>query len=255
MKKTPIKKDSICLPESISEIVGATKLYDSSCSERARVIMCDGEQRFFLKIAKEGELRREVLMTRFLSGYGLSPRVECYLSEEGSDFLITNALDGEDCTDKKLLKKPKALCETLAEALHMLHSLPVTFCPIRANYDSERIKHPLVLNERYSGCMPFSEDELVAALGVADLIMRGDEVIHGDACLPNYIVGDGKFKGFVDVGEGGRGDRHLDLFFAVWSLSYNLKTNAYRDFFLDAYGREHIDKDRLAAATAINSFE
>ncbi len=231
------------------------KLYDSSCSNRARVIFCEGKERFFLKIAEEGSLRREALMGKFLAEHGLSPRVEKYFSEKGKDCLVTEALRGEDCTDARILENPKKLCELLAEALLMLHSLPIDRCPVCANYDVETIRRPLKLNVKYSACFGFSERELAAALGVADTILRTDEVIHGDACLPNFIAEGESFRGFVDCGDGGRGDRHLDLFSVVWSLSFNLGTDDFREYFLDAYGREHIDRDRLTAATAMNSFE
>jgi kanamycin kinase len=43
----------------------------------------------------------------------------------------------------------------------------------------------------------------------------------------------------------GVGDRHYDLFWGIWTLNYNLKTDKYKDIFLDAYGRSLIDFDRL----------
>ena len=50
------------------------------------------------------------------------------------------------------------------------------------------------------------------------------------------------------------GDRHIDLFWGVWSLFFNLKTDAWGDRFLDVYGRDKIDKDILAAIAAFEVF-
>jgi len=72
-----------------------------------------------------------------------------------------------------------------------------------------------------------------------------DVVLHGDYCLPNIIMQNYNLQGFVDLGTGGVGDRHYDLFWSIWTLNYNLKTDKYKDIFLDAYGRSAIDFDRL----------
>ena len=56
---------------------------------------------------------------------------------------------------------------------------------------------------------------------------------------------DWKVTALIDLGNGGVGDRHVDLYWGAWTLRYNLGTNAYRDRFLDAYGREKISRERL----------
>jgi len=75
--------------------------------------------------------------------------------------------------------------------------------------------------------------------------------ITGDYCLPNIIMDNFAFKGFIDVGYGGVGDRHYDLYWGIWTLQYNLKTDKYRDIFLDAYGRKLIDEDGLKYFTKL----
>jgi kanamycin kinase len=46
----------------------------------------------------------------------------------------------------------------------------------------------------------------------------------------------------------------MDLYWAIWSLEYNLKTDRYTDYFLDQYGRENIDFQLLKVVTAFESF-
>ena len=58
----------------------------------------------------------------------------------------------------------------------------------------------------------------------------------------------------MDVGCGGVGDRHIDLFWGVWTLSFNLKTDRYRDRFLDAYGRDRVDETALKIVAAAEVF-
>ena len=53
---------------------------------------------------------------------------------------------------------------------------------------------------------------------------------------------------------GGVGDKHVDLFWGIWSLQFNLHTNRYRERFLDVYGREGIEEELLRIIGAIEVF-
>lgn len=85
-------------------------------------------------------------------------------------------------------------------------------------------------------------------------LLRADTLIHGDACLPNIIQDQGRFSAFIDFHMSGIGDRHIDLYWAIWSLQYNLKTDAWTDLFLDMYGREHISEEALRVVAAFELF-
>jgi kanamycin kinase len=78
--------------------------------------------------------------------------------------------------------------------------------------------------------------------------------LHGDYCLPNVLLDDWRFGAFIDVGNGGVGDRHIDLFWGVWTLAFNLTTDRYRDRFLDAYGRDRADEQLLPIIAAAEVF-
>ena len=72
--------------------------------------------------------------------------------------------------------------------------------------------------------------------------------------MPNVILDDFKFSGFIDLGNSGVGDKHIDIFWAIWTLEFNLKTNKYRERFINAYGREDIDLDILKLISVIETF-
>jgi len=63
-----------------------------------------------------------------------------------------------------------------------------------------------------------------------------------------------RFSGFIDLGNGGVGDRHIDLYWGAWTLRFNLKTDAWCSHFLDAYGRDRIDLDIVKAIGAFEAF-
>lgn len=79
--------------------------------------------------------------------------------------------------------------------------------------------------------------ELLAELR-AGLPTMQDELVfcHGDWCLPNSIVRNGRIIGAVDWSRGGYADRRWDLVTGAWTLRYNLDDPRYVTTFLDAYG-------------------
>jgi kanamycin kinase len=50
------------------------------------------------------------------------------------------------------------------------------------------------------------------------------------------------------------GDRHVDLFWGAWTLCFNLGTDAYRARFLDAYGRDKAEEEKLRLIAAAEIF-
>ena len=159
-----------------------------------------------------------------------------YIQQGERDFLLMGAVPGRDAT--KWLNQPKWLCAQLAEAMRLLHSIPANDCPI-----TDVNEQALRLYEKEKGH---------AFEGDAG-ILRKDALLHGDCCLPNAMFDEKGFCGFIDLGEGGLGDRHFDLYWARWSLAYNLKTEKYGDYLLDAYGREAIDPERLEICARLSA--
>lgn len=84
--------------------------------------------------------------------------------------------------------------------------------------------------------------------------LMADTLIHGDFCLPNVILQDGRFSALIDLRLAGAGDRHIDLYWAVWTLRHYLKTGRYTDYFLGQYGADSFDYDMLRAIAAFECF-
>ena len=64
------------------------------------------------------------------------------------------------------------------------------------------------------------------------------------------IQNNGKFSCFIDFDMSGIGDKHIDLYWAIWSLQYNLKTDEYTDLFFDLYGKNKINENTLKLIVA-----
>lgn len=238
-------------PEQLHAFLQSGKIYDSSCSPDATTLYCDAG--YYIKIAPRGDLAMEAEMGERFWNLGLGVEVVQYLSTD-RDYLVTRGAVGEDLTH--YLHDPEGLCRVLAFALRKLHTQSVQGIPVSkklrqyAEVSYERYEDYLLVKELGIG----TKDEAWAIFRDNQGKLKTDTLIHGDACLPNIICNNDGFSSFIDCGLAGAGDRHVDLFWAIWSLQFNLKTNAYMDYFLDQYGRENIDFDLLKVAAAFELF-
>lgn len=118
-------------------------------------------------------------------------------SPEG-DWLLTAPLRGADLSRADHTEHPHRLVHLLASALRQLHSLDPATCPF-VGPDA------------------------------------GEVVIHGDACLPNFVFAETSFTGYLDVGDLRVGTSEVDLAAAIWSINYNLGPG-FGGEFLREYG-------------------
>ncbi len=259
MRKTPVKPNIAEYPDVFRAILSNNDVFDSSCSDAARVLFIDSESGLYLKRSSIGTLSREAEMTRFFSKIKLAPEVIEYISDEKFEYLLTSAARGEDATHEMYLAYPSRLCDMLAESMRLLHETDASGCPVR-----DRMSDYFEFAEKQYRTGHFDPSHMKNNTKSADGIWKfaeerrhllfSDTLIHGDFCLPNVIYNGTKFSSFIDVGNGGIGDRHVDLYWASWSLSYNLKTDRFTDRFFDAYGRDRINADALDAVEAFESF-
>ncbi len=260
MKRVLLNAPPDGLPSDIQAFAVGAPLYDSSCSPEARVYFIDKENGFFLKIAAAGTLKREAQMTAYFHKKGLGPQVCQYISAD-RDYMVTQRVLGEDGIYSAYLEQPQRLCDTFAERLRMLHEMSYDDCPVQ-----DRVAEYIALAENNYHTGNFdktafpdsfgykSAAEAYAVLQAGKASLQNDVLIHGDYCLPNILLDNWQWSGFIDVGNGGVGDRHIDLFWGIWTLWFNLKTNRYATRFLNVYGRDAVNTDTLKIIAAAEVF-
>ena len=260
MKRTMLDALPEGLPERIIEFIGDAKVYDSSSSPEARVYFVEKEQGFYIKRAVRGSLKREAELTRYFHKKGFGASVVDYLSLD-EDYFITEKVRGEDMTHGIYVAEPKRVCDTVAEKLRELHETDFSDCPVmHRNTEYLALAEKNYRTDNYDkSYFPdsfgySSGDEAYAALTRGKDALREEVLLHGDYCLPNLILDNWRFSAFIDVGNGGVGDRHIDLFWGAWSLWFNLKTDEYRDRFFDVYGRDKVDEEILKTIAAAEVF-
>ena len=260
MRRTRIKPDIERFPAAFHSLLDSVPFYDSSCSPEASVWFIDRDGGYFLKSAAKGTLDAEAKMTAYFGQKGLGADVLSYESLE-RDWLLTARVPGEDCTHADVLAQPKRLCDLLGERLRMLHEMDFSDCPVQdrmAGYKAlaaENYRTGSYDKTQFPDSFGYASAEEAWAVVKRDgHLLNSEALIHGDYCLPNVMQDNLEFTGFIDVGNGGVGDRHVDLFWGAWTLGFNLKTDRYAPRFLDAYGRDWVNTDKLRVVAAFEVF-
>jgi len=262
MTLTPITIDAENYPAEFRPFLQDANIFDSSCSPEAKVIFIDKNSGYFLKTASKGKLERQAIMTKYFHSKGLSSNVISYISAD-KDWLLTEKIPGEDCIAAKHLAHPERLVDILAEQLVFLHSLDFASCPARSHTEwllataKHNYKNGTYDKSSFQDGDSFgykTADEAWTVVEKHGHLLQCDTLLHGDYCLPNIMLHNWQFSGFIDLDNSGIGDRHVDIFWCLWSLVWNLKTDKYRDRFIDAYGRSNVDKDMLKIVAAIEVF-
>ena len=187
-------------PSEIEKIIGEKDRVEIVDFHRSGDQVFAIEDKFILKISDNvSRLREEYEKDGWISGMISSPKPIIFTEDGGRAFYLREHLPGENLCKDEFLNNPEFLVELLVNAINTLHN-------------AEILDKRYVLDEGY------------------------DTLIHGDFCLPNILVKDGKISGFIDLGDAGIGDPWRDYAWCIWSLEYNLKTDAYTGLLLEKLG-------------------
>ncbi|HEY8802696.1 MAG TPA: phosphotransferase [Candidatus Dormibacteraeota bacterium] len=149
-------------------------------------------------VKRAADLTAERDRLAWLRGRLPVPEMVGFFHVVGDDWLVTRELPGVPLYHASVGFSPGRVARVLGEILRGIHSTDAADCPF-------------------------------------GIRKRGHVLVHGDYCLPNVLVSQGKLSGLIDVGGTGLGDPRQDLAAGVWTLQYNFGKDFARDF-LDAYG-------------------
>ncbi len=174
-------------------------------------------------------------------------------------FLLMTAVPGTDIThfnDKSDEAKETAV-RLLAEGLRLVHSLPMAGCP----FDQSVAAKMATARQRMAAGLvdegDFDTDRTTADIYQELLVTQPDQedlvFTHGDYCLPNVMVGDGRVTGFIDLGRAGVADRYQDLALCTRSLTHNFGPG-WDARFLAHYGLLQADEAKLTFYRLLDEF-
>ena len=177
------------------------------------------------------EADREYQMMQWLQGKLPVPEVWCRGQKNDKNYLMMSKLPGKMSCDEEYMRQPEILAEALADGLRMLWNIDISECPYSSNLDEKlrmaayNVEHGLVDVENVEpdtfGPEGFADpkallDWLAANRPEEELVFS-----HGDYCLPNVFLEDGKVCGFLDLGRAGVADKYQDIALCYRSFLHN----------------------------------
>ena len=190
-------------PDVIKEFLAKKKYKELKGLGRSGDSLYEVDDKYILKISSEPHrLLKEKKINDYLIDTLPVAKSCFFIVVDNYAYYLKTKIEGEPLCSKKYLDNPDLVIKLLAEAINMFHSLDISDCKLES---SESI---------------------------------GNTFIHGDLCLPNIIIKDNKISGFIDLANGGIGEKWQDYAWSIWSLEYNLGTNEYTKKYLDLIGIE-----------------
>ncbi|GAB3240422.1 aminoglycoside 3'-phosphotransferase [Kineosporia babensis] len=214
------------------------------------------------------DLEGEAARLKWLSALGIPvAKVLAAGTDITQSWLVTQALPGRPASDPWPTSERAAVVDLLAAAARKLHDQPtndvLTFdgsIPFLLSEIRERVSAGIV--DRAWAAAGKSDTTAASALAelecLAAAIGKGSQSLcHGDFCLPNVLIAPAGIVSFVDVGRASLADPHSDLADMIRSLRSPMNPQfgpAYAEQFLDSYGRDRIDPERLRLHDLLESF-
>jgi len=186
----------------------------------------DGET-CFLKMGKiNPEAYRERDMLIWLKGKLPVPDVLYWGEADGEFYQLTTAAAGKMADEQQ-----HDVIPALADGLLQFQNIDISACPL-SNRLEQRLEAALYnIENDLVDLEDFADNGRFATpIELYDYLVRNkpDEELcltHGDYCLPNIFIENGKATGFIDMGRGGVSDKCQDIAICVRS-SRKLGDNA-----------------------------
>lgn len=254
------------LPSNLAQILRNQTLVRNFIGQSNTEVYRVENSKAFLKIAgksSNANLQREKEVLEWLNGKISVPKA-LHFEETGENaFLLISEIKGINLADfvKNSKTKESLLCN-LAENLKLIHGISIEDCPfqqtlgVKLQNARENIEKGFVDENDFE-----KENNGKSAETLFDELIKfkpSDEDLvftHGDFCLPNIIVSNGKVSGFVDWERGGIADRYQDIALLFRSFDFNVgNTERFADLFCRYYGIEKLDRDKIKFYITLDEF-
>lgn len=225
-----MKNSEFILPDKIKKIIDgmAYQLDDVGKSDSCVYIFDE----MVLKIEKRNARNDETIeVMKFLDGKILVPKVICYEFDENYQYLLMSRITGKMACDEYYLEHPEELLQILADTLKELWSIDTKTCPRIRDIDVElaeakyQVENNLVDLDDVEPTT-FSKDGFKDPFELLEWLKNNKPTYepvlsHGDFCLPNIFIKNGKLSGLIDLGATGVGDKWRDIALCYRSLRNN----------------------------------
>ena len=220
------------LPAKIKSILGSSiGSSDTVGMSEASVLLFDDKVLKIDRICDESENERDVML--WLKDKLPVPEMICHEIYNDRSYLLMSKLSGVMSCDKLYLTRPQELTQILATGLKMLWDINILKCTYNFSLNKKlemaryNVEHNLVDVDNVEPDT-FGENGFESPKHLLDWLEHNrpeeDFVFsHGDYCLPNIFIEDGKISGFLDLGKTGCADRYQDIALCYRSLKDNFE--------------------------------
>ena len=226
-----IEKALLLIPDKIKKLIAGKKytIDDMGKSGSSILIFDDCVLKILDSHLHNEESSVEVL--NWLKGKLPVPEVLAFEKNGDYQYLLMTRIPGEMSCSEYYMEHPAELLPLLAQALKMLWSTDISGCPKSRDFDAElraaryRVENNLVNVDDAEpdtfGENGFENPEALLKWLEENKPEYEPVISHGDFCLPNVLLKDGKVSGFIDCGDTAIGDKWKDIALCYRSLKHN----------------------------------
>lgn len=256
------------LPDSIYQLIkGKTCKRDVNALRGSEFLFFDDSVLKITPCSSEDE--EIVLIMKWLDGKIPVPKVIACENKKESQYLLMSRVPGQMACDDSFLSHPAELLDILSKALKTLWRVDVSDCPcirdvdtllFKAKYNVENNLADVVNVEPATYGRDGFDNPQALLNWLYDNQPDFEPVLsHGDFCLSNILIENGKLSGFTDLGRTGVGDKWRDIALLYRSLRHRfdgryggkVSPDFNPDMLFDALGIEP-DRNKLRFYTLLD---
>lgn len=218
------------IPESIKKLVDVTDYQmDNIGMSGSSILIFDDKVLKIERVCEESNHEFEIMKQMY--GKLPVPKVLCHERCQGMNYLLMSKVSGSMACDEFYMQNAEELSGILAEGLKMLWRFDVSDCTYICGLDRKlkmaeyNVEHGLVDMDNVEDDT-FGENGFKSPEDLLNWLKNNRPkeeyaLSHGDYCLPNVFVKDGKISGYVDLGKMGLADKYQDIALCYRSLRHN----------------------------------
>ena len=208
------------------------------------------------EIAKNSQLDNERKALSWLSGKLAAPQLLDFDTDGDVEYILISEIVGKQYSELETDREiggSEVLIEEIAGQIRKMHDLSIANCPLDQRLAKKMDKALANIHAGFVDESDFdtenigkSADEVYAEL--AQLHPADEDLVftHGDLCLPNIIIQDGRLSGFIDLDRAGVADRYQDIALFLRSFDLNFEgTSDLVESFQRGYGIDAIDRTKM----------
>lgn len=218
------------LPDCIARRVSALPYEESGVGMSGSKVLC--YENMVLKIGTDmADYERSCNILSFLEGKLPAPRIIEATEENGTGYLLMTRIRGRMACAMEYIDDAATLFPLLADAIHMLWQVNTAACPYQNMLETklasakQNVAEGLCDTENVQpgtyGPNGFSGPEELYNWLIANKPTEQRVFSHGDLCLPNVFIDNGRISGFIDLGWAGVTDIYQDIALCYRSLVNN----------------------------------